>query len=149
MHEIEGFEAVAPVEARGVFLRLADIARADVEQTRGDREKERIARSEGWESASEDQRMNWGYQLVRRFFQMQAELSAEERGLAVRAGEQVFAAGEALRAERPGAVNMDVLHEMMAMALAIDGRLEEARRHGCTLLTTPDGIQELKPANGD
>ena len=98
---------------------------ADIEQQRGDRVKERAAWSAVWDSGFDSPlRLDAGFSLLQRFFQMEVELSSEERLLAWSVVEVMTEkAGKG-----PGQVNPSFVHHAKALGLAINGRREEALR---------------------
>jgi thioredoxin-like negative regulator of GroEL len=99
---------------------------ADVEQVCGNRAEERRALTEVWATVPEGSRLGWGRFLLQRFFQMESELSDAERRLAAEVGPAILEGARRRIAQDPEALRLGTYHSALAMALAIEGRTEEA-----------------------
>lgn len=98
---------------------------ADVEGQRGDRPKERAAWTNVWTYAPDgEQRLNSGFSVLQRFFLMEVELSPADRLLTTAIADHFAAAKQ----EYGDLLPLAFVHDARAIALALNGKREEALR---------------------
>jgi len=95
----------------------------DVEKQHGERGKERVALANTWKYAPQGaKRLQAASALLVRYFETEVELTAKERRLTKRVADEIAQVAEA----RTGMVTDGNEHVALALALTINGKLDEA-----------------------